>query len=144
MVQDLAQNQEKLWGLQIHKKIQTTANKMNRNALSKLKIALISTLGLTILGYSLFQAQKLISGPIIEIYTPQNGATYNQTLIEIDGRARNVSYLNLDNRPIFTDKNGYFKEKLLLSPGYNIIKLDAKDKFNTYREKTLQVVLKEY
>ena len=117
---------------------------MNRNAMSIMRISLISLFGLVILGYSLFQAQKLISGPIIDIYTPQNGATYSQALIEIDGRAQNTAYLNLDGRAIFTDKDGYFKEKLLLSPGYNIIKLDAKDKFKAYTEKIIQVVLKEY
>ncbi|MFA5888944.1 MAG: hypothetical protein WCW47_03455 [Candidatus Paceibacterota bacterium] len=117
---------------------------MNRSAISVLRISLISILVLVIVGYSLFQAQKLLTGPVIDVYTPQNGATYNQTLIEIDGRAYNVAYLNLNGRPIFTDKDGYFKEKLLLSPGYNIIKLDAVDKFKKYTEKTLELVLKEY
>ena len=117
---------------------------MNRNALSTLRIILFSLLGLFIVAYSLFQAWKLLSGPIIEVYTPQNGATYNQTLIEIDGRAKNISYLNLNDRPIFTDKDGKFSEKLLLSPGLNIIKLDARDKFKTYTEKKLQIILKEY
>ena len=120
------------------------SNGMNRNALSILRISLVSILALIIVGYSLFQAQKLITGPVIDIYTPENGATYNQTLIEIYGRARNVAYLNLNDRPIFTDKDGYFREKLLLSPGYNIIKLDARDKFKKYTEKMLEVVLKEY
>lgn len=117
---------------------------MNRNAISKLKFIVLSLFGLIIVGYTLFQAQKIIVGPTIEVYTPQNGATYNQTLIEIEGRARNIAYLNLNDRPIFTDKNGYFKEKLLLSPGYNIIKLDAKDKFKKYTEKRLELILKEY
>ena len=117
---------------------------MNRNARSLVRITISSILGLVIVGYSLFQAQKLIFGPIIDVYTPQNGATYNQTLIEIDGRAQNISYLNLNDSPIFTDKNGYFKEKLLLSPGYNIIKLDARDKFKKYTEKKLEIILKEY
>lgn len=117
---------------------------MNRNAISLLRTGLISLLAIIIVGYSLFQAQKLIRGPIIDVYTPQNGATYNQTLIEIEGRARNIAYLNLNDRAIFTDKNGYFKEKLLLSPGYNIIKLDARDKFKNYTEKRLEIILKEY
>ena len=117
---------------------------MNRNAISTLKISAIALLAIVIVGYSLFQASKLISGPIIDIYTPQNGATYSQILIEINGRARNIAFINLNNRPIFTDKNGYFKEQLLLSPGYNIIKLDAKDKFGKYTEKKLELILKEY
>ena len=99
---------------------------------------------LIIATYSLFQAQKLIKGPIIEIYSPKNGSTYSQTLIEIEGRAKNIAYLNMNDRPIFTDKTGYFKEKFLLSPGYNVIKLDAKDKFKKYTEKRLEIILKEY
>ncbi len=117
---------------------------MSRNTLSTLRITAVTLLGLIIVGYSLFQAQKLLSGPIIDIYSPQNGATYSETLIEIEGRARNISYLNLNDRPIFTDKNGYFKEKLLLSPGYNVIKLDARDKFKAHIEKRLELILKEY
>ena len=117
---------------------------MNRNAISILRISLISLFGLIVVGYSLFQAQKLIAGPIIDIYSPQNGTTFSQTLIEISGRAFNTAYLNLDDRPIYTDKDGYFKEKLLLSPGYNIIKLDATDKFKKYTEKKLELILKEY
>lgn len=117
---------------------------MNRNASSILKIALFSLLGLVILIYSLFQAQKLISGPVILISSPQNGATYNQTLIEVDGRALNVTELTLDGRQIFTDNNGYFKEKLLLSPGLNVIQLEGTDKFKSHTEKKIEVVLKEY
>jgi len=117
---------------------------MNRSAISILRISIISLLVIIIVVYSLFQAQKLLTGPVIEVYTPQNGATYNQTLIEIDGRALNIAYLNMNGRRIFTDKDGYFKEKLLLSPGYNIIKLDAVDKFKKYTEKTLEIILKEY
>ena len=117
---------------------------MNRNAISLLKISVISILALVIVGYSLFQAQKILRGPIIEVNSPENATTYNQPLIEVSGRAQNISYLNLNDRPIFTDKDGYFKEKLLLSPGYNIIKLDARDKFKKYTEKKLELILKEY
>ena len=119
---------------------------MNRNqsVFSTIRIGLLVLLGLTIIVYSLFQAHKLISGPIIDIYSPQNGATYNSPLIEIDGKARNISSINLNGRKIFTDKEGYFAEKLLLSPGYNIIELDAKDKFGKSTEKRLELILKDY
>lgn len=117
---------------------------MNRNALSILKITVISLAGILIVVYSLFQGWKLISGPVIKIYNPQNGATYSQSLVEIEGRVKNASFINLSGRKMFTDKNGYFAEKLLLSPGYNIIRIDAKDKFGTYTEKKLELILKEY
>ena len=117
---------------------------MNRNALSVIKIILLSLLGLVIVVYSVFQGWKILVGPVIEVSSPENGATYSSPLIEITGRALNVAYLNLDDRPIFTDKDGYFKERLLMSPGLNIIKIDAQDKFKTKAEKIIQVILKEY
>ncbi len=117
---------------------------MNRNALSVLKTTSLSIFFLIIISYALFQASKIIIGPTIKIYSPENGMTFNQSLIEIEGVAKNISYINLNDRAIFTDKNGYFKEKFLLSPGYNVIKLDAMDKFKNKTEKVIEVVLKEY
>jgi len=117
---------------------------MNRNAKFIFRIASFTFLIIVIVGYAFFQAQKILTGPVIEIYSPENGATYSGALIEIEGRTKNISYLNLNDRPIFTDKDGYFKEKYVLSPGYNVIKLDAKDKFKKYTEKRLEIVLKEY
>ena len=117
---------------------------MNRNAISILRIGALSLLAIIIVGYSFFQAHKILAGPVINIHTPQNGATYNQTLIEISGQAKNIAYINLDDRKMFTDKNGNFSEKLLLSPGYNVIKLEAWDKFGKQTEKKLGLVLKEY
>lgn len=117
---------------------------MARPVKSIIKIVGFTALGVIIVSYSFFQAWKMIQGPVITIYSPENGRTFNQALIEIEGRAKNISHLNLDDRPIFTDKTGYFKEKFLLSPGYNVIKLDATDKFKKYTEKRLYLVLKEY
>lgn len=117
---------------------------MSQNTAKTARIVVLSVLGAIILLYSAFQSYKIIEGPIIDIYTPQNGATYNQTLIEITGRAKNVAYINLNDRQMFTDKDGYFSEKFLLSPGYNIIKLDAKDKFGKSTEKKLEIILKEF
>lgn len=114
-----------------------------RNAIIIRKSLLIA-LFIIIIAYTFFQAQKLIKGPSIEIYNPKDGSTYNQMLIEVEGKAKNVSYLNMNGKPIFTDKTGYFKEKFLLSPGYNVIKLNAEDKFKKYTEETIQIILKEY
>lgn len=117
---------------------------MNRNAIFILRTYSLSILFILIIIYALFQGSKIIIGPTIQVYSPENGSTFNKSLIEIEGVAKNISYINLNDRSIFTDKNGYFKEKFLLSPGYNVIKLDAMDKFKNRTEKILEVVLKEY
>lgn len=117
---------------------------MSRSFKSIVKISSLTLLGLIIVSYSIFQAWKIIQGPVINIYTPINGTTFTQALITVEGSAKNASHISLNDRAIFTDKNGYFQEKLLLSPGYNIIKLDAEDKFKNKTEKRLELVLKEY
>ncbi len=117
---------------------------MSKSTKSTVKIISFTILGFIIVSYSIFQSWKLIEGPVITIYSPEDGKTFNQSLIEIEGNAKNASHLRLDDRSIYTDKHGYFKEKFLLSPGYNVIKIDATDKFNKYTEKKLYLVLKEY
>ncbi|MFZ2522148.1 MAG: hypothetical protein WAX44_01040 [Minisyncoccia bacterium] len=115
-----------------------------RNSSNKLKIAFLVLFGIIILSYTLFQSQKLLSGPVVKIISPQNGQTFNQALILIEGTAKNISRINLNDRQIYTDNNGYFKEKFLLSSGYNVIKIDAVDKFKKYTENRLELILKEY
>lgn len=110
----------------------------------KIKIWIFVFLGIVVFSYAGFQSKKLLSGPVIEIISPQNGSTFIQTLILVEGTAKNISYLSLNGRQIYTDKNGYFGEKFLLSPGYNVIKLEAEDKFKNHTEKKLELVLKEY
>ena len=117
---------------------------MNRNFVSTLKFFSLSLFGIIIVGYALFQAKNIISGPVIDVYTPQNGATYQNPLIEVTGKATRASFINLNGRKIFTDKQGYFKEQLLLSPGYTILVLDARDSFGKTTTKKLELILKEY
>ena len=114
------------------------------NALRLSRIIIFIIFGAIILIYSIFQAWKLISGPVVKISNPIDGTTFKQALIEISGETRNISYIHLNDKPIFTDKDGNFNEKFLLSPGYNVIKIDASDKFKKRIEKRLELVLKEY
>ena len=117
---------------------------MNQNIVSVVRITAVSLLGLLIGGYGLFQAHKYIEGPVVAIDSPQNGVTYNSPLIEVEGHTKNVAYLTLDGRQIFTDTSGRFDEKLLLSPGYTILTLVARDKFGKVVSKQVQLILKEY
>jgi|SRR5579872_3254102 len=115
---------------------------MSRNASFYLRAGLLIIFILFIFGYSFFQARNIIFGPEIYLKSPLDGETYENPLVEIKGVAQNADFLYLDDRPIFTDTNGNFDEKLLLSPGYNAIKLDAEDKFGKKTEKIVQVIFK--
>ncbi|MDD5318364.1 MAG: hypothetical protein PHF79_00885 [Candidatus Pacebacteria bacterium] len=106
------------------------------------RIAIISIFFLGIVGYSLFQAHKLISGPIIQITSPKNGSTLTQNLVEIKGVAKNTSFISMNDRPIYIDEQGNFSEKLPIYPGYTIINLKAKDRFGSLITKNIEVSYK--
>jgi hypothetical protein len=93
-----------------------------------------------IVGYTGFQARNLIRGPQISLQSPYNGSTVQDALVKITGTAQNVTYITLNNRQIFVDGKGIFSEELLLSPGYNIWKLEAKDKFGRVVSKKIELV----
>lgn len=107
-----------------------------------LKFGIITFAVLLILGYALYKAKNLINGPELFINSPQNGITISRSLVEITGTTKNVNDIKMNDGKIFIDENGVFKEKLLLTYGYNIIKFAAKDRFGRLTEKTLEIVYK--
>jgi hypothetical protein len=100
------------------------------------------TITLVVISFGLFQSKNLIAGPKIEIISPINGRTAEESLTKIRGKAKNISEIKLNGRNIFVDEKGIFEEKVLLSYGYNSIIIEAKDRFNRTTKKELQLVLK--
>lgn len=107
----------------------------------KISISLV-LLGL-ILTYAYFQSSDFLHSPSVFITEPSNKAVFDESLVLISGTAKKVSRLSLNGRQIFTDEAGVFKEQLLLSPGYNIITLVAKDRFDRDSIEVLELVYKE-
>lgn len=90
-------------------------------------------------GYAGFQSKKIVSGPQITIQSPTTTSA-NNSAVDVQGVVKNVSVVTLNDRLIPVDEDGQFKEKILLYPGYNVIKLEAKDKFGACVTKELQLV----
>lgn len=114
-------------------------HKLRRFAL----IGLSAVFGASLLFYAYYQSRNFISGPKIEIVSPENGATVRKAPVEIEGTAEKIARLELNGNQIFVDENNRFSEKLLLMPGYNIITLQATDKFKRVVKKSIEVVLLE-
>jgi hypothetical protein len=108
-----------------------------------LKTLLIGIFVLIILGYGVFQAQKIIKGPQITVTSPTTGSTVSDDRVTISGIAKNIAAIWLNDRPIVVDESGAFAEKLMLYPGYNIIMLRAQDKFGAKVEKKIEVVYQQ-
>ncbi len=81
-----------------------------------------------IVWYMLFQARLLLAGPEIALLNEPNAVQSDQTVL-LDGVAKNITELSLNGKPIFTDKEGYFRQALVLERGYTIMTLDAKDRY---------------
>jgi hypothetical protein len=85
--------------------------------------------------YVAFQARFLIIGPQLQL-TDESEQLVNQRQITLAGSAANISRLWLNDRPIFTDAQGDFKEALVLENGYTIATIRAEDRYG--RETTIK------
>ncbi len=93
------------------------------------------------LGYGLFEIKKLVFGPTLSITSPQNGESFREQTVLITGATSNVSFIRLNDRQIFVDKKGVFREPLTLLSGYNIVRVEVEDRFGKKVTKELKLFL---
>ncbi len=94
-----------------------------------LSIIIASVAVVIVVGYSWSRTRNLLSGPELTIASPSKTSNVDEPLVRIKGEVRRVDHLSLNDSKIFADSAGHFSEELLLYPGYNIIKLEATDRF---------------
>ena len=114
-----------------------------RNARTYLIRGTFAVVVLLIALYTIFELRHLIAGPIIALSYPLNGMTVADPLIEIAGSTKNVTHLTLNDRQIFVDSKGELRESLLLASGYNVLRIEARDRFGRKVTHTLEVVVAE-
>ncbi len=93
--------------------------------------------------YVLYQSRDVIVGPSIELLYPESGAVLADPYIIVHGQTENISFISLNDLPISVDEEGRFSEALLLAPGYNILKLSARDRFGKETEVLREVFVEE-
>ena len=82
-----------------------------------------------LMGYGLFEARRIIAGPLIVIEMPQEGSATSSMAVVIRGVARNIAFLTINDRPAFTDEEGRFFERVSAPPGYTVFTAQGKDRF---------------
>lgn len=95
-----------------------------------------------LVSYGIFNARNLIIGPTIEVFTSTQSPEIGSNVFTVNGRAKNIAFISLNERPISVNTEGIFEEKLLLSPGPNIIEIKARDRFKNETKKTLNIYYK--
>ncbi len=99
-----------------------------------IKFGVLSIGLILVLIYITFQARFLIIGPQITL-TGESPLLQNERRVTLTGSTHNISHLWLNDRPIYTDAEGNFKEALVLENGYTIATLRAEDRYG--RETTV-------
>ena len=102
---------------------------------------LIGALAIVFIGYCLFQARFLILGPRVTIQSHADGVAVIAPLITLSGSARNAAWISLNDRQIFTDEEGFWSEKLILSPGTSIMTVKVSDRFGREQTESIQLIL---
>lgn len=94
-----------------------------------------------VIGYSYFVLDDYVRGPRIVIESPLNGYSTTTPAIVVIGRGIHTNNLSVNGAQTPVDLDGNFRAQLILAPGYNIIKVTAKDNYERTVEKTLEIVL---
>ena len=115
---------------------------MTQSAGTYIKILLALALVGTMVWYAYSKSTDFLLGPTITIVTPENGITVGHSLVTIAGIAKHITHITLNGRQIFITEEGLFSEQLLLSLGYNIITLEARDRFDREIRESLELVYK--
>jgi len=113
---------------------------MDRDAKKILKITSLSVFFLFIIIYAFFRSYDLILGVKIKRLNIVDGAKVTESVTEIKGNAKNAINLTLNGREISIDQKGDFSETIALFPGYNILNLQAQDKFGNKDEKNYKLI----
>ncbi len=109
-----------------------------------LLMTLATVLGISILGYGIFEARKLVQGPRITILAPMDGAATSSPAVTISGIAENVSFLSINDRPILTDEAGNFSELVAPPQGPAVFLVAAKDRFGRSTSRLIHITIVTY
>ncbi|MEX0919435.1 MAG: hypothetical protein WDZ64_01640 [Parcubacteria group bacterium] len=102
----------------------------------------IALLFVLLVSYALYQARFLILGPRVYIASHIDGETVDDPMITLEGQAKNIAWISLNDRQIFTNGDGWWSEKLIVSTGTSIMTVKVKDRFGRESEESVKIVFK--
>ena len=111
-----------------------------RFTFKQLLIYAVSAIAIALfLGYSIFEARKLLEGPQIFIAAPQDWAEVGGPLFTIRGNIQNAAFFSINGNQTFADEQGNFTDQLSLPPGYAVVEVAARDRFGRTTVKDLHL-----
>lgn len=114
---------------------------MTRRPLTTIFISLVVVL---VAGYGLFEARRILTGPVVTIESPRDGSATSSAAVILSGEAQNISFLSVNDRQTYTDERGRFSELLSLPPGFTILTVAATDRFGRKTSRTVSITVLNY
>ena len=101
--------------------------------------------GLLVIGilfaiYCLFQARYIVFGPDVWFTSHTDGQVVYSPRLTLEGNARNAAWLSLNDRQIYTDDEGHWSEKLILSEGESIMRALVRDRFGRESSENIRII----
>jgi hypothetical protein len=84
---------------------------------------------LGILIYGGFKLLPIVTGPKINISSPENGAIISDTTLKIRGSTERVTRLIVNGSKVDLDKEGNFETNLAIWRGHTILVIEGYDRF---------------
>jgi hypothetical protein len=81
----------------------------------------------------------ILSKVPIKIGSVKNGSSLPEGIVTISGKANKATNLYINGKSTSVTKEGVFEEPIALPAGYNIVTIEAKDKFGKLSSKTIEV-----
>ena len=113
---------------------------MNTTGKRILEIGGLTVFFLFIIIYALGRSHDLILGVKIKNVNIVDGTKVANNIFEVKGNAKNAIHVILNGREISIDEQGNFRETIALLAGYNIITIQAEDKFGSHDEKNYTLI----
>lgn len=108
-----------------------------------LRAGLLVSLFAFIIGYTFFRTQAVAKGVALVIEGLSDGWETHDQLITLTGTATHATHLLVNGHETAVDEENRFVKTLALSPGYNIITVEARDRFEQTTRTVYRVLYQE-
>ncbi len=97
---------------------------------------------LLVAGYLAYQLHFLISPPSLAVFEPASDSIAGNSVLMVRGEVESTAKLTINGQMIYVDKDGSFKQEVILSRGLNVIRIEAANRFGKTNSIVRQVMLK--
>jgi len=111
---------------------------------TKILVSLGILLLLTFFGYLFYSYKKYSGPPALQIYSPENNAIVENSLIDITGQTDIDSTLFVNGEKILLQTDGSFATSLNLREGVNTLSVTSINKLDKKTEKVLTVIYRPH